>query len=98
MSVPLSAPPVGLARHALFVGTPGLWPAWPFLPVVRRRKGFEELGVVFDSRSAGLTGLGSTVFICNLFDLPPDLSAFLALPKETFDSAEELVEAGWEVD
>jgi hypothetical protein len=30
--------------------------------------------------------------------LPPDLPAFLALPHETFDTAEELADAGWLVD
>ena len=44
-------------RTVLFVATPVFWPAWPFLPVVRRCRGREELGVVFDARHAcGLTG------------------------------------------
>jgi hypothetical protein len=33
-----------------------------------------------------------------LFLLPEDLAQFLALPHETFDSAEELAGAGWRVD
>ena len=86
------------ARTLLFLTTPALWPAWPFLPVVRRRSGGEELGVVFDSRAAGLTGYSATVVLTNLFTLPDDLAAFLALPKEMFDTAEELIEAGWVVD
>ena len=45
-----------------------------------------------------MTGYSATVFITNLFMLPPDLSAFLALPHETFDTAEELARAGWRVD
>ena len=77
---------------------PALWPAWPFLPVVRRTRGREELGVVFDARAAGLTGYSATVFLTNLFMLPPDLAAFLALPHETFDTAEELIGGGWLVD
>ena len=85
-------------RTVLFLSNPGLWPAWPFLPVVRRGRGAEELGVVFDARSARLTGYSATVFACNLFALPPDFEAFLALPHETFDSAEELAAAGWCVD
>lgn len=48
-------------RALVFLTTPALWPAWPFLPVVRRRAGGEELGVVFDSRAAGLTGYSATV-------------------------------------
>ena len=85
-------------RTILFVAAPALWPAWPFLPVVRRGRGREELGVVFDARSAGLTGYSATVFQCNLFALPQSVEAFLALPKEVFDTAEELADAGWFVD
>lgn len=85
-------------RTVLFLTTPALWPAWPFLPVVRRSRGREELGVVFDARSARLAGYSATVFACNLFDLPPNFEAFLALPHETFDSAEELAASGWCVD
>jgi hypothetical protein len=71
---------------------------WPFLPVVRRSRGREELGVVFDARSAGLLGFSATVYLTNLFLLPADFDSFLALPHETFDGAEELIEAGWVVD
>ncbi len=85
-------------RTVLFVATPSLWPAWPFLPVVRRSKGQEELGVMFDSRFAGVTGYSATVFATNLFVLPATLNQFLALPHETFDTAEELADAGWRVD
>ena len=85
-------------RTVLFLSNPALWPCWPFLPVVRRTRGREELGVVFDARTARLTGYSATVFLCNLFALPPTLPAFLALPREAFDSAEELASAGWRVD
>ena len=86
-------------RTVLFLSTPALWPAWPFLPLVRRRPGrAEELGVVFDARAAGMTGFAATVFLTNMFFLPPDLAAFLALPHETFDTAEELTRAGWRID
>ncbi len=86
-------------RTVLFLSAPALWPHWPFLPVVRRRPGrAEELGVVFDARAARLTGRSTTVYLTNLFLLPPDLSTFLALPHETFDGADELTAAGWLVD
>ncbi len=86
-------------RTVLILSAPALWPVWPFLPLVRRRPGrAEELGVVFDARAAGLTGLSTTVYFTNMFFLPSDLSAFLALPHETFDTAEELTRAGWRVD
>ena len=75
------------------------WPLWPFLPVVRRRPGrVEELGVVFDARAARLTGFNATVFLTNLYLLPADFAAFLALPHETYASAEELAGSGWLVD
>jgi hypothetical protein len=81
------------------IATPALWPAWPFLPVVRRTSGREELGVVFDARHAcGLTGYSATVFFANLFDLPATLTGLLALPREVFDTTEELADAGWRVD
>ena len=85
-------------RTLLFLSNPLLWPSWPFLPVVRRCRGREELGVVFDARTARLTGYSATVVLTNLFLLPPTLPEFLALPKEVFDSCEELVGAGWGVD
>jgi hypothetical protein len=85
-------------RTVRFLTTPALWPYWPFLPVVRRTGGREELGVVFDARAAQLTGYSATVFLTNLFLLPSELDAFLALSREVFDSAEELAEAGWRVD
>lgn len=85
-------------RTVLFLSTPVLWPHWPFLPVVRRAAGAYELGVVFDARAAGLTGYSTAVFACNLFMLPPDFDQFLALPKEVFDTADEMASAGWSVD
>jgi hypothetical protein len=95
----MSAPaPGSRERTVLLLSMPGLWPHWPFLPLVRRTRGIEELGVVFDARAAGLTGYSATVLKCNLFLLPPDFDTFLALPKEVFDSVEELADAQWRVD
>lgn len=55
--------------------------------------------MLFDARgAAGLTGYSATVFLTNLFALPPTLAALLASPREAFDSGDELVAAGWEVD
>ena len=86
------------ARTVLYLATPALWAYWPFLPVVRRAGGAEELGVVFDARAAGLTGYSSTVWMTNIFLLPDAFEQFLALPHETFDSSDELASAGWSVD
>lgn len=99
MILPLTPVPGEVARHLLFVTTPALWPAWPFLPVVRRTGGAEELGVLFDARGVcDRTGYSATVFLTNLFELPPTLDQLLALPQEVFDAGEELVRAGWRVD
>ena len=85
-------------RTLLFLTTPALWPMWPFLPVVRRTRGTEELGVVFDARAAVLTGFSATVIRTNLFLLPASFEQFLALPRDAFDSAEELIASGWAID
>jgi putative exporter of polyketide antibiotics len=97
--VTCSTKPDPLARHRLTLSTPAAWPVWPFLPVVRRTRGDEELGVLFDAFGlCRLTGLSASVFLTNLFTLPPTLSALLALPREVFDTVDELVAAGWRVD
>lgn len=86
-------------RTVLYLTNPALWPCWPFLPVVRRTTGREELGVVFDARSVcGRTGFSACVFLTNVFALPPTLDAFFALPREMYDAAEELFDGGWLVD
>jgi hypothetical protein len=88
------------SRTLHFLAHPEQWPYWPFLPVVRRRPGQEEeLGVVYDALHAGgRAGYSSTVFGTNLFTLPGRLEDFLALPREVFDTFEELADAGWGVD
>jgi hypothetical protein len=98
-SVPLSG--LARARTLYFLEHRKLWPLWPMLPMVRRRPGCEEeeLGVIFDSLAAGgPPGFSRTVFLTNILLLPPRLEDFLALPKETFDTDDEVVEAGWAID
>ena len=88
------------ARDLLFFRTPALWPTWPFLPVVRRRPGGgTDLGVLYDARgTSGRCGYSATVFVTNLLLMPPTEAEFLALPREVFDTPEEIAEAGWVVD
>jgi hypothetical protein len=88
------------ARDLLFFRTPRLWTTWPFLPVVRHSPDREvECGVLYDCWTvARRGGYSATVFKTNLFLLPRTEDEFLALPKEVFDSAEEIAGAGWRVD
>jgi hypothetical protein len=95
------APELSLRQRNLhFLTQPRLWPAWPFLPLVRRLQGRdEEYGVLLDALGAcNLAGYSATVFLSNVFLLPNTLDAFLALPHETFDTPEEIFDAGWTVD
>lgn len=87
-------------RHVLLFSQPGRWALWPVLPLVRRRPGqAEECGLLYDVKGVyGLLGYSSTVFLSNLFGLPPTVVEFLALPRETYDTPEEIADAGWTVD
>ncbi len=97
MTAPTAA--VALDRHVLFFATPALWPHWPLLPVIRRTRGIEELGLMYDVvHVTGRTGYSATVFHGNLFTLPPTEAEFLKLPREVYDSAEEVAADGWRVD
>jgi hypothetical protein len=79
------------------LANPKKWPHWPFLPLTRNRPDSgQELGVVFDAlHAADLPGYSSTVFFANLYLLPATPTEFLALPREVFDTPQELVDAGW---
>ena len=100
MSAPPTSADSGRSRTLHFLSDPESWPLWPFLPLVRRRPGHdEELGVLYDALHArGLAGFACTVFLTNLFTLPESLDQFLTLPRETFDTFEEVADAGWRVD
>jgi hypothetical protein len=72
---------------------------WPVLPVVRRTAEVLQFGLLFDARGAsGAYGYSATVFRTNLFVLPATPAALLVLPKEVYDTAEEVYAAGWRVD
>lgn len=87
-------------RNLLFLSSAALWPHWPFLPVIRRRPGKEEeYGILFDAFTAcDLPGYSATVFLTNLFEIPRPLDQLLELPKEVFDTPDEIEAAGWRVD
>jgi hypothetical protein len=86
-------------RILLFLGRPDLWPHWPFLPVTRHKQDGVTLGVLFDAlHAANLTGYSATIFLTNLLLIPDDLGTLLALPREVFDTPEEVYVAGWRID
>jgi hypothetical protein len=92
--------PEGVARVHFFFRNPSRWATWPYLPVVRRGPGGEnDLGVLYGfAHTSGRTGYQATVFFCNLF-LPPGAEDGLpALPREVFDTFEELSAVGWAID
>ncbi len=81
--------------------TPGLWPAWPFLPVVRPAPDGpgRQCGVLYDAVAAsGRFGFSATVFLANLFLPPATEDALFTLPRYVYDTPEEVADAGWRVD
>ena len=90
----------GVARDLFFYRHPEHWPAWPYLPVVRRKPGGAmDLGVIYDfAHTSGRTGYRCTVFLCNVVFVPDTEEQLQSLPKEVFDAWEEVVAAGWAVD
>lgn len=100
MIVPFRVVTDRLTRHLIVVTTPALWPAWPFLPLVRcTNTGVQELGVMFDAfATLDMPGYSATVFLTNLFEMPSCYDQLLVMPREVYDTGEELVTAGWRVD
>ena len=94
--------PADLARAASLavMADPGCWPVYPFLPVVRDDpNGLTDFEVMFAAfRFAGWTGFSATVFLDGLVDLPDTPAGLLALPRETFDTLAEVLDAGWRVE
>ena len=99
MSLPTLVERRARLRQLLFLREPRLWPRWPVLPVVRRAAGTLECGLMFDARrAAGRYGYSATVFLTHVSALPCAVAAFLGLPREVYDTAEEVYAAGWRVD
>lgn len=96
----------GKARDLLFMANPCLWPHGAFLCLTRRTPGAAEpeLGILADFWGrCGVPGYSSTVFKVNIFDLAvmdaPTRTLLSGLvPREMFDTLEEMYEAGWRVD
>lgn len=97
--LPTTLTEVTRQRTLHFLTHPDEWPLWPFLPLVRRDGGGEELGVVYDAlHAADIPGHSCTVYRTNLFEIPETRDAFFALPHESFDTPEEVFAGGWSVD
>jgi hypothetical protein len=90
----------GVARDLFYFRTPERWPAWPYLPVIRRKTdGAMDLGVLYDfAHTSGRTGFRCTVFLPNVVFVPDTEEQLLALPREVFDTFDEVAAAGWAVD
>jgi hypothetical protein len=100
MAMHASATPQRLRDLQMF-RDPKRWRCWPFLPVVHpMHDGTEQqLGVLYDAvATCGRYGFSATVFLTNLFVLPRTEERFFALPRLVYDTAEEIVAAGWTVD
>src|SRR5436190_345611 len=87
-------------RTLYFLANPEQWMFWPFLPMVRRRPGTDDdVGIVYDAmHDRGLPGYSATVILTNLFLIPETPEELLKLPKEMFDTFDEMADAGWNVD
>jgi hypothetical protein len=88
-------------RDRVLFQTPTLWRYWPYLPVLRPHPSGEgqELGVLYDARRASdRYGFSATVFVTNVFLLPATEEALFALPRHVYDTADEMIEAGWTAD
>lgn len=100
MTTPTEQPRKATARDVFFFTHPEHWPTWPYLALVRRHAdGRMDYGVLYDAlHPTGRTGYSSAVFRTNIFLMPENEDEFLALPREVFDTAEKMAQAGWCVD
>jgi hypothetical protein len=58
-----------------------------------------EMGVMYDAvHASGTYGYSTTVFLGNIFLLPRTEVALFDLPRQVYDTPEELAADGWVVD
>ena len=85
--------------HKSMMAHPWRWPCRPLLPLVRRRPdGGLDLGVLVEGLTSQEPRLGTTVFCTNLLCFPMSEEQWQSLPKEAFDSLDDVLAAGWRVD
>ena|ERR1700722_332260 len=88
-------------RDMHFFQSPHLWQHYPFLPLLRWACDCAEpeFGILYDARGvSGTYGFACTVFLVNLFDLPPNEAQLLSSSRHVYDTFEEMVQDGWYVD
>jgi hypothetical protein len=88
-------------RNLQMMATPSRWPLYPWLPL---RRGSDsnpaaELGILYDAwGQSGTPGYSATVILVNVLVAPSLADELFALPNETYDTLDELYDAGWRVD
>jgi hypothetical protein len=91
-------------RNLEMMREPSRWPLYPFLPLRRDRLDGDEgpdsdLGILYDTWGSSRTpGYSATVFCENWLFLPATEELLFELPREVFDTVEEVFDAGWRVD
>ena len=73
------------SKHKEFMESPDKWPRWPRLPLVNRKTG----------KSGFLVEGATSVFLANIWD---EVKSLHDLESEKFDTFDDVVNAGWEVD
>lgn len=82
-------------KHIEYINNPKQWVSWPFCPMLRRGEKDpidREHGVIYLGHSL------SVIKKVNLFMLPETEREFLEADGWVYNSVEEMVADGWEVD
>jgi len=79
-------------RDVSMIKDPNMWPRWPALPMKKLLGRQIKCGYIIDD------GKKPDIIIGSIFDIPRDPILLKALPREEYDSAEEVSADGWRVD
>ncbi len=80
-------------QDKLIIRDPNKWPQWPYLPVKKHLRYELKCGVIIEDGAKDVT-----IYMTNLFNLPKTSAEFKALPQVKYNSVDELLNDGWEVD